>query len=202
MNGTTSKAHTVAGVSFPENLSIDADGAIAHDVSVPVAWAGELTTRGGDTTGTITLDESAHLVDTGERIDLYWNGGSRRGCTAGTVSGNSVPVSGGSGDNLPSQEEDITIGIPVELDIGVDGDNVVLLALYIGALGQFVFTDDASAPVEKMAQTVGPIQTWDWNNTNGVTNPLTGDTIAKVFVSHDDTESAQTARVGILYDNA
>ncbi|MBK9128182.1 MAG: hypothetical protein IPM13_10320 [Phycisphaerales bacterium] len=61
---------------------------------------GTLTTRTSDTAGTLTM-ESGHGIATGNTIHVYWDGGKRIGVTVGTVSGTSVPISGGSGDNLP-----------------------------------------------------------------------------------------------------
>ncbi len=200
VNMTTSKGHSLGGISFSESLSLSADAEIAHDKSVPVAWAGLLGTRTSDTAGTITVTESAHLITTGARADLYWTGGCRRGIVVGTVAGESVPFTGGSGDNLPAEDTAITVALPEELDLTVVGDNVVAIFLYFAGLGQAVFCDGSN--VEKMAQSVGAGQVWDWNNTNGVTNPLTGDTPTKVFVSHNVTTAAQTIRVGVAYNNA
>jgi len=69
----------------------------------PHSVAGTLTTRTDDDTGTLTLS-TGHGVMTGNTVDVFWNDGanSRTGMTAGTVSGNSVPIDGGSGDVLPA----------------------------------------------------------------------------------------------------
>lgn len=199
MTASVTKAHSLGGVDFPEGQSINGDGAIVHDIVTDLAWAGSLTTRTDDDEGTITLDDSDHVVTTGMRVDLYWDGGSRRGCTVGTVAGNAVPFSGGAGDNLPTEDSDIIIGIPTELDIQVDGDNVLAVLLYLSLRGQFTFTD--SGNVEKFNQVIGAEQAFDWNKNSGVVNPLAGDTIAKVFVSSADPETQATARVGVLYNN-
>lgn len=72
--------------------------------------ASTLTTRTNASSGTITAP-SGHGVTTGATIDVYWNqfdspyyiAKIRYGMTVGTVSGTSIPVSGGDGDDLPSQ---------------------------------------------------------------------------------------------------
>ena len=38
-------------------------------------------------------------------------------------------------------------------------------------------------------------QAYDWNENNGVTNPLAGDTVAKVFFTHNDTAAANTMQL-------
>lgn len=205
ISATIRKTHSMGGVSFTESQSITADAAIVHDVSAPVAWAGELTTRTGDTVGTITIEESAHEIDTGDRIDLYWTASGvrryRRGVTVGTVSGNLVPITGGAGDVLPTQSADIVAAPTLELNVGIDGDNVVAILLYLGVRGQFTFTSTESEDVELMNQVVGAIQCWDWNENNGEVNPLTNDSIGKVFVSQSGVTAAATARLAIAHDD-
>lgn len=61
---------------------------------------GILTTRTNDTVGTLTMS-SGHGITTGKRFTITWDGGSRRGVKAGTVSGTSVPFTLGTGDILP-----------------------------------------------------------------------------------------------------
>ena len=64
---------------------------------------GTLTVRTDNTSGQITLN-AGHGIVTGQLFDLFWSGGARSGCIAGAVSGNNVPFSGGTGDNLPAQD--------------------------------------------------------------------------------------------------
>lgn len=68
---------------------------------------GTLSTRTDNTSGQLTLD-SLHGVLSDSVGGLYWNGGQRLGVAVGTVNGNLVPFSGGSGDNLPAQDTAIT----------------------------------------------------------------------------------------------
>lgn len=79
-----------------------------------------LTTRGGDDSGTVTAP-SGHGITTGAVIDVYWGaiGGDsyahsyvRHNMTVGTVSGTSIPVSGGFGDVLPASSS--AVFVPTE----------------------------------------------------------------------------------------
>lgn len=67
---------------------------------------GTLTTRTSDTAGTATLESGHGVTSSATNQTFYWveNGllKSRRNTTIGTVSGTSVPFSGGTGDNLPA----------------------------------------------------------------------------------------------------
>jgi len=197
MTATTSKAHSVGGVSFPENLSFVGDGVIAHDVEVAAAEAGELTTRTNNTDGVITGDDSTTAIVTGNVIDIYWTTGSRHNVDT-VVAGGLITISGGAGDNLPTQSTDLTFCKVEVLDVLVDGDNIIALFLYAGAKAQFTFMDTSSIVDHEI---VGAAGVWDWNEDNGVTNPLAGDTVTSVQISHNET-SAQTLRVGIVYNNA
>lgn len=78
--------------------------------------ASTLTTRTSATAGTITAP-SGHGITTGATIDLYWmavintynTAQVRRNVTVGTVSGTSIPFSGGEGNDLPAQDEEIFV---------------------------------------------------------------------------------------------
>jgi hypothetical protein len=172
---------------------------IVHNVSVAAGEAGSLSTRTDNDTGTVTADDSGHGISDGDRVDLYWDGGCRRGMTVGTVSGADIPIDGGNGDNLPTQDTSVTIVLPEELDLNVTGTNVNAILFYTAKHGQFVLEDDGS--VEALAKEVGEAVTWIWHDGDGQDNPITGDTIEKVYLSHDDT-SAATMKVGVVYDNA
>lgn len=74
----------------------------------PAGKRGTLTTRSSDTAGELTM-ESGHGIATGNIIHVYWGDGKRIGVTAGTVSGNVVPISGGSGDDLPPASSPIYV---------------------------------------------------------------------------------------------
>lgn len=197
MTATTSKAHSVGGVSFPENLSFTGDGVIAHDVEVAAAEAGELTTRTNNTDGVITGDDSTTAIVTGNIIDIYWATGSRHNVDT-VVSGGLITISGGAGDNLPSQSTDLTFCKVEVFDVQVDGDNINALFLYAGAKGQFTFMDTSNIVAN---QIVGALGVWDWNENSGVTNPLAGDSVTTVQVSHNSTTAA-TMRLGLVYANA
>lgn len=199
------QSNSIGGVRFPESRTLTADGQIVHDVSIAAADAGSLTTRTSDTVGTITADESDHTISTGDRVDLYWTTAGvnyqRRGVDVGTVTATSIPISGGDGDNLPVQDSDIVVCAVVELDVFVDGDNIVAALAYIEKLGQVVFIDTSVSDVEIALWTIGEAVTKMWTNVDGDDNPFEGVDIARVYVSHSDTAAAATARLGIIYDN-
>jgi hypothetical protein len=192
------KNHRIGGVAFSQTVSISANAQILHDVSVPAAEDGALSTRTNNTDGTITMDDSGHSIGTGDRIDLYWTGGSRRAVTVGTVSGASVPISGGLGDNLPTQATEVSVAPTVALDVVVTGANVVMMAVVLAAAGKAVFED---AGGEELYVPLVSGEVWDWSTSSGTTNPITGDSIVKVYLSQSGA-SAVNGKVGLAYNNA
>lgn len=68
---------------------------------------GTLSVRSGNSNGQLTLG-AGHGVAAGILVDVLWSGGQRLGMLVDSISGNNVVVSGGSGDNLPSQDAAVT----------------------------------------------------------------------------------------------
>ena len=195
----------IGGLSFQESRTRTGDGQIVHNISIAAADAASLTTRTDNTDGVITADESDHRVSTGDRVDLYWTTADvnyqRRGVTVGTVSAELIPISGGDGDNLPIQDSDIVICVVDEIDLSVDGDNIVAVLTSLAKLGQIVFLDIDVSDVEITTWFLGEGVTKTWDNEDGDTNPFVGVTLSRVYISHSDTAAAATAQLGILYDN-
>lgn len=75
-----------------------------------------LASRASATSGTITAP-SGHGITTGSTIDVYWmevintynTARIRRDVTVGTVSGTSIPFSGGEGNDLPGEGEQVLV---------------------------------------------------------------------------------------------
>lgn len=188
---------TINGRQYKRSATRTDDGLVEKvKPAVAAAKAGQLTTRGSDTAGTLTMG-GGHGITTGARLDLYWTGGSRRGITVGTVSGTSVPISGGAGDNLPTNLTSIIAAVPVEEAFPLDGDEAVVLGAYAGARGQVVFADDADA--ELLHIPFASAGGYWWDEDGGITNPLAAAAVAKVFFSHADTTTTREMRaVGVF----
>lgn len=198
MTTKISKNANVGGVQFALSRNVPSEANLVQERSVPGAKAGTLTTRTSNTAGNVT-GTTGHGITTGIRVDLYWTGGCRRGVTVGTVNVNVIPVSGGSGDNLPAQDAAIKVAIPVDLDTVLTGNNVQALLLGSpGAKAQFVLC--SSGNTEELAKTVPQGGVYDWDVLSLETNPIAGDAILNTFVSHDSTD-AKTIQFAALFNN-
>lgn len=115
---TLSKSAVGFGPSMEQQTQRTAQGSSQVSVTVPVGKTGTLSTRTNNSDGTLTLTAN-HGIETGDVIDLYWSGGSRRNVTVGTVSVNSVPISSGAGTNLPVQATAIVASPQVDFNLGI-----------------------------------------------------------------------------------
>jgi hypothetical protein len=189
----------VLGFTFPRKTTVSADGAVLKTASPAAAKVGQLTTRTDNNTGTLTM-ASGHGITTGARLDLYWDGGKRRGITVGTVSTNSVPFDLGSGDDLPANSTAITAMVPQSEAFVVTGDDVSALAVYSDQAGQFVFCEADNTEVEAIAAggSAGGEQSYVWTADRNATNPLAGGAVTKVFFSHGSSSAAAVMRAVAL----
>jgi hypothetical protein len=197
VRATLQKGMNLAGVSFNSSVSPVADAAMVEDVSIAPGLAGTLTTRTNDTDGEFTTT-GANTITTGQRIVLYWDGGSCRVTACGTVDVKKIPFTDAVGDALPVQGTACTIIVPTLLDMAVLGTDVDVILLYSESYGQFTFVKAESALVYHVVVTAKG--TWDWTEDSGIENPITGETLLGVYVSHGEA-TAQTMRVGMLYNN-
>ena len=118
----------------------------------PHSIAGTLTTRTDDDTGVLTLT-SGHGVMTGNEVDVYWGEDgehSRLEMTVGTVSGTTVPIDGGTGDNLPATSTAVhvinksaALGDPLWKIVAMEGFAEWAVVAYNGSLESWHLVEDA-----------------------------------------------------------
>lgn len=195
---TINETVNTLGFSFPANITITADGGQIKSVTMAAAKAGTLTTRSSDSAGTLTM-ASGHGITTGDRLDLYWSGGSRRGITVGTVSGTSVPLttSTGSGDVLPAQDTAITAQVPQEETFALTGNDVTALSYYSQRKGIIVLAESDDTEADAAVLTAGVSSTWTTDR--DATVPTSGNTVTKAYFSHADSSNTCEMRVAALF---
>lgn len=182
----------VAGMSIGGTRIVVGGAAVVQDQSgsnaVPAAKVGALSTRTDANTGELTMAEG-HGITTGARLDVYWPGGKRYGMEVGTVAGQAVPIDGGAGDDLPALDSDITAMVPIDLDFRVDGGEVNGLVAGSTTRGTIVLVDDDD--VELLPIHLADRDSYEWDQDSGIPNPLAGDTVDAVLMSHGDATQAQ-----------
>lgn len=201
--------HRVGGLSFTQNESVLADQLAALDKSVGVAYAGTLTTRTDDDTGVITITPGgagANFVAT-DRVDVYWEvsgvKGSRRGMKVSSVAGDAITVGTvagdiGVGDIFPAAASVVQLAKSTAYELRFDGAD--LKALFGQGEARSIIVIASSVDTEELyihIATAGMV--YAWLLSSGVANPLAGDVITKVFVSHNDTTASKVVKVAAPY---
>jgi hypothetical protein len=191
---------TVGGRSFTTDWTVTGDSPAGSSPNVTPALAGSLTTRTDNTTGTVTMSAGGHGITTGAKLDIYWAGGSRRNVTVGTVATNSIPFSSGAGDNLPGATTALTVKVPqVEGELALAGADVTFIGCKATSYrGQFSI--QTSGGTEILGVVVPAGESYIWSADSGLTNPVTGSTIAKFAFSHDDPSNTQEMPLALLYN--
>lgn len=192
------KTVVIGGKTLKESTTIEGEASIFQEETVPAAEAGSLTTKTDADTGVVTVDASGHSITDTDYVDIYWADGCRRNMQVTSVTVNAISVDGGLGDDLPVQDTEVTITIPVEMDVVFSGTKAKSISCYTAKRGQFVFED---AGGEELAWELGDGIVKEWHDESKEDNPVTGDSIIKAVVSHEST-AAQIMQVGIIYNNA
>lgn len=190
---------SVYGRTYSEGLSRTTDNGHEFAPTRAASPAGTLTTRTDNDTGTITAASGSHGIATADKLDVFWSGGHRRNMTVGTVAGTAIPIDGGAGDNLPAADTALTFAkVTHEGAWAVDGDDIVTITCQAPTYATlFVFRD--SSDVELAAIYLPAGESYVWDVSLGVTNPLAGTVVAKVSISHAGT-AAQVCPGAILYN--
>lgn len=164
------------------------------EVALPAGEAGTLTTRTDNTTGTATLGAS-HGITTGMTVDVFWASGVRYGVTVGTVSGTSVPFSGGSGDNLPSTSTSLVITEQVSVTVQIDGDEAHVIAVEHQlnddtdtSRAHVQFRDSGSAEIAALWLQPNKATVYDLDG--GDTNDFTGNPITNIKAANGSSSQA------------
>lgn len=185
---------SIGGAAMDSVAVLTGVGQESIDPTLPAAKTGVLTTRSGNTSGELTLAAGHGIVDE-QVVDVYWEGGLRRAMDVGTVAGNVVPISGGSGNNLPDEDSAILVGIRVVRQVSFGGSH--LAAFGVAATGRCNVECVDNLDVIIAAREVSPSAPWIWWPQLGA-NPLAGITMAEVHCSTAELAPKQV-RAGFLF---
>jgi hypothetical protein len=191
-----------SGASIQSQVVRSGSASIGLIESLPAAKTGQLTTRTDNTSGTLTMT-AGHGITTAAVIDLYWTGGRRYGVVVGTVATNSVPISGGAGDNLPTNLTNITAVVQSIANVFIDGDNTGLLAIEfrtndrsLRTAGHIGFYDAGAASIAQLDFVTNVPQVYDL--ASGITNPFTGNPITTCRLSQGGSVATENYQVQII----
>jgi hypothetical protein len=194
---------TIAGISFGGNVTRDYSGGYAITETLPAVKTGTLTTRTDATNGVITLTAGHGLV-TGNIVNVYWTGGSRKGISA-TVATNALTITSGTGDNLPNNNTAVTVARVYSFDIDFSIDALKMMVLQADKSNvEMIFKDNDSPANTHMTflSTAGEPYLWAAGD-NAPANPLeTSDDFPIDIVTVANPNSTSTlVKLGFVIDN-
>ena len=202
---TYNRSLTGAGKTISKSVQRTDDADLSWEISLPVAEAGQLTTRVGDTSGTITMTDAGHGIATGEVVDIYHSGGVSYGATVGTVAGTSVPFTGASGDVLPSNLTAVTVAEQVILNTNIDGDALAIIGIQADFPTQastdavhLDMQDSGNATIEEIDLAGREPAIYDIGG--GASNVFTGNPITHCHCSQGGVTEAVTLKILSLED--
>ena len=205
-NGLYGVSLSIGGISIAKSINRTGDHTNTYEVVLPAAEGGSLTTRTSDTVGTITMTDAGHTITTGAVIDIFWSGGKQYAVTVGTVSGTSVPFTGGTGDVLPASSTAVTVDEQIDITTVIDGDNVKLLGIVLEiadtastAAGHLDMQDVGAATIESVDLVANTPRVWDI--TGGDTNVFTGNVIELTKAGNGDSTNSATLKILSLEDS-
>lgn len=181
------------------NIAVTDNLAFEISTLLPAAQPGTITSS------TVTMTNANHGIATGNTVDAFWTdtGGVARcryGCTVGTVAGTSVPLSGGAGDALPTGGAAIVLGLETAFNVGLPGSDVSLLLIGASTSGHCQIQNGAgTALVHQVIGSGAPVLWWSGQ---GITNPLAGQTVAKIILSNADVAAGNAITGGITYSGS
>lgn len=200
----SSNSVTILGDTYSQQQTVNYDtGVVAGPLLAP-AKAGSLTTRTSVSVGTLTM-ASGHGITTAAVFDLFWtaNGlsGARRGVVAGTVSVNSVPITGGTGDDLPDLNSAITAMIPHSESVVLDGANVIALVAKCDVPGFIaIYEADGTTLIVAIRIREAGSGAYIWTLASGAANPLGTSDVGIIKTSHSDEVNSRTPQCVFGYN--
>lgn len=198
INASYNRSLIISGLNFAIGTTVSSDLATTFSESIAAAKAGTLSVRTDANTGTLTM-ASGHGITTGARLDLYWSGGRRYGVTVGSVSGTSVPIDLGAGDDLPAVDTAITAQVPTSEAVVVTGDDAVSIAVSADQAGTAVFAASDNSTILAVELTSTGLS-YVWTTNDGGTNPFAGASVAKVFLSQPSATVAATMQGAVQFN--
>lgn len=193
----------IGGLTIQSSFTREGEGVVSVSAALPAGKAGTLSTRTNHTEGTCTL-AAEHGITTAAIVDLYWATGKRRGVTVGTVSGTSVPITGGAGDNLPTQTTAIVMSVQVPVAIAFSSSLIKLMLLSCDQRASLDFFDAAvdgssvlSSPIDLPEAGAG----FGWADNSGVATPFNGSQVLRGNASNGSSTTAAALTGGILINS-
>lgn len=197
IKGRVQKVITIGGENFNQNTTPVGDGVVVTKVLVPAAEHSLMLTKTADDEGAISVPISG-VLNSG-LLDVWWEGGLRRGMTAEIDSTGDIAISGGNGNALPAENTAVLISIPIIRKLGIKRAREDCIAYASEGDGYFDLVNDSGYTITRR---VSAGSTYLWEEGSGIerSEDFTGTIITELRFSHCEL-SPKVMRAGLLYRN-
>lgn len=191
---TISQRTTIGGLTIEGSTTVEGESALTYEnTALAAAKSGTLSTRTDNDTGVIT--SSAHGITEGQKVSVFWSGGSRYNMDVGTVATNTLAIDGGAGDNLPSATTAVTVCVQTEANFAITGNQ--LQAIAIKGNRRCVVLLSGSDSTVHLPNDLLANEAYTWVN-GTTTNPVSGDTVTKLVIANGETSTLTLQAAAVL----
>lgn len=196
LSSSVTLIYSLSGIGGQATITRTADGGTARDVTLNAATACVANTFAMTDSNTAACDLAAGHGLTNTNYDVYWSAGVRYG-VAGGVTGNSIALEGGAGDDFPATNTAVTIAAQQEITVAITGNSASAIIAHPTVRAHVDFQDVNSASLWQHDITAA--EALSWFSDSGIDNPLLSDTVAKVMASTAST-TAGSIKIIVLDD--
>lgn len=199
MTGFVVMSAQLNGLGAAANYVINVPAAVSINQSIAAGKAGSLTVRTDANTGTVTMADAGHGLVAGNRVSVFWldpvTGAQlcQYKSTVGIVSGVSVPIDLGLGDNLPVAATAVVVCIDTEIDYALLAVNLEMLAVGGTGGGKVVLEGAAGAVAYHKTVGIGGVGAV-WAEESGSINPVSID-VLKAYIANASAVAANVVTV-------
>lgn len=201
--GSYSVNATIGGIQISETITREGDHPNPYEISLPVASSGTVTNRTNNVLTDVALLANHGL--TNGTYDCFFSGGVRYG-TAAAITGNTMTLSGGDGDNFPVNTTACQVSKVTAINTAIDGDGIELIAIELKSqnttttkVGHVKFMDAANNTVAELDLVENTPRVWDI--AGGAANAFVGEKITHAEAAMNDTALAATLYIASLEDS-
>jgi hypothetical protein len=188
----------ILGQTVPVTLNLSSDGAGQWSPSLAAAIAAISFTQADASNGQAVLPAGNGLA-TGDKVDVFWQGGRRYGLTA-TVAGDGITVTlaGGTGADLPATGTALTMSKRTVINASFNSAEASVLLVTATTRTSVVFAD-ASGNV-LLALDLKPGQCCLWWAGSGFACPIAAGTVSAIWVANGDSTNTDNLAISVMYE--
>ena len=191
---------TIGGKGIAGVILVEGNGEPSYEATLAAGKAGTLTTRTDNDTGVATLG-TGHGIITGDKVDVYWSTGIRRGMDA-TVATNAVTIDGGAGDNLPSGATALVVCKQTVLDVDITGTTIAACMASAQRRGSIAIQKNDATVIKNLDLGLSGNDGEAflvYAPNLGMTNPFSVD-VGKIVISNGSSAGTSLVKIGFVVD--